>query len=171
MRVAGASIPEAIVTADTTETPSVALADAEGFIGTEVLRRFAVTLDFARRRALFEPNAIVRAPFCRNAAGVCVRAEAGRRGAEVVFVDPGSAAARAGIRPGFLILAVDGTAVGQLTIAEVDRLLERAPGLLLEIVRSATQLRGLTRQDVGRGPLRRVPARERVGEMIRLPYP
>jgi hypothetical protein len=171
VRIAGRAIPNALVAADTTETPTVALADAEGLVGTEVLRRFAVTLDYARGRAVFEPNALLRAPFCRNAAGICVRTETGVRGAEVTFVDPGSAAARAGIRPGFVIVAIDGAPVAQLGVAEIDRLLDRGAGQLLEIVRSAAQLRALTRADVSqRGPLaRRMPPREPVGEMIRLP--
>jgi hypothetical protein len=174
VRIAGASVPQALVATDTTETPSVALADAEGLIGTELLRRFVVTLDYVRGRAVFEPNALLRAPFCRNAAGVCVRTEAGLRGAAVVFVDPGSSAARAGIRPGNLILAVDGASVAQLSAAEVDRLLDRGPGALLEVVRSAAQLRALPRPDAPqRGPASRRAAtreRERVSsEMIRLP--
>jgi hypothetical protein len=175
VRIAGTSIPDAIVTADTTETPSVALAEAEGFVGTEVLRRFAVTLDYAHGRVVFEPNALLRTPFCRNAAGLCVRPDAALTGAEVVFVDPSSTAARAGIRAGYIILSVDGIPVGQLGGADVDRLLERAPGAVLEVVRGPAQLRALMRQDVATSRAsvtRRAPARvERVGELIRLPNP
>ncbi len=173
VRIAGAAIPEAVVAADTTETSSVELADAEGFVGTELLRRFAVTLDYARGRAVFEPNALLRAPFCRNAAGICVRAETSMRGAQVVFVDPGSAGARAGIRPGYLILAVDGASVAQLSAIEVDRLLERGPGPVLEVVRTTAQLRALVRPESGQrgGPGRRAATRERVSDTIRLPAP
>jgi predicted metalloprotease with PDZ domain len=173
-RIAGTSVPQAVLTSDTTETPSVALADAEGFIGTEILRRFAVTLDYAHGRAVFEPNALVRTPFCRNSAGLCVRPDPVLTGTEVVFVDPTSAAARAGIRVGYVILAVDGMPVAQLTAADVDRLLERAPGSVLEVVRNTAQLRAVTRPDVGtsRSPAaRRAPVRERTGELIRLPNP
>jgi hypothetical protein len=171
MRIAGASIPQVVVATDTTETASVALADAEGFIGTDVLRRFAVTLDYARGRAVFEPNALLRAPFCRNAAGVCVRTETGLRGAEVVHVDPGSPAARAGIRPRYLILGIDGMSVAQLSVSEIDRLLDRGSGALLEVVRSATQLRTLTRPDgpPQRRSAARAPTRDRVSEFVRLP--
>jgi aspartyl protease/PDZ domain-containing protein len=169
VRIAGASIPQAVIATDTAETASVALADAEGFVGTEVLRRFAVTLDYARGRAIFEPNALLRMPFCRNAAGICVRTETGLRGAEVVFVDPGSPGARVGIRPRYLILGIDGTSVAQLSVADVDRLLDRAAGALLELVRSTTQI---ARPEVPllRGPAqRRAPARDRMSEFVRLP--
>lgn len=171
VRIAGASIPRAVVATDTAETASVALADAEGFVGTEVLRRFAVTLDYARGRAVFEPNALLRMPFCRNAAGICVRTETGLRGAEVVFVDPGSPAARVGIRPRHLILGIDGTSIAQLSVVEVDRLLDRAAGALLEIVRSTAQIRALAREGPPqRNPVqRRAPTRDRMSEFVRLP--
>ena len=172
IRIAGVSIPQAVIAVDTTETASVALADAEGFVGTEVLRRFAVTLDYAHGRAVFEPNALLRVPFCRNAAGICVRTEAGLRGAEVVFVDPGSPGARVGIRPRYLILGIDGTSLAQLSVAEVDRLLDRASGAQLEIVRSAVQVRATTARDSPalRGAAqRRMPTRDRLSEFVRLP--
>lgn len=172
VRIAGAAIPQAIVAADTTTVSSVALADAQGFIGTEVLRRFAVTLDYLRGRVIFEPNAALRAPFCRNNAGLCVRTDVSARGAEVFFVDPGSPGARAGIRPGNLILAIDGTSVAQFTSLEVDRLLDRGPGAVLEVVRSSAQFRALSRDGTQRVPITRRPApRERVGETVRLPNP
>jgi hypothetical protein len=171
VRIAGASIPQAVIAIDTAETASVGLAEAEGLVGTEVLRRFAVTLDYARGRAVFEPNALLRAPFCRNAAGICVRTETGSRGAEVVFVDPGSPGARVGIRPRYLILGIDGTSVAQLSVAEVDRLLDRGTGTLLELVRSAAQLRTLARPEglAQRRPVERAPARDRITEFVRLP--
>ena len=150
---------------------SVALADAEGFVGTEVLRRFAVTLDYPRGRAVFEPNVALRAPFCRNAAGLCVRTESALRAAEVFFVDPGSPGARAGVRPGNLILAVDGTSVAQFSALDVDRLLDRGPGSVLEIARSAAHFRTLARETPPQRGLRRPPPRERIGELVRLPNP
>jgi hypothetical protein len=171
VRIGGVSIPQAVVATDTAETASVALADAEGLVGTEVLRRFAVTLDYARGRALFEPNALLRVPFCRNAAGICVRTETGLRGAEVVFVDPGSPGARVGIRARYLILGIDGTSVAQLSVAEVDRLLDRGTGSLLEFVRTTAQVRALTRPEGPplRRPVQRAPARDRASEFVRLP--
>lgn len=172
VRIAGVTIPHAIVAADTSMVSSVALADAQGFIGTEVLRRFAVTLDYPRGRAIFEPNAALRAPFCRNNAGLCVRSDVSSRGVEVFFVDPGSPGARAGIRPGNVILAIDGTSVAQFTPLEVDRLLDRGPGAVLEVVRSSAQFRALGRDGTQRVPTTRRPApRERVGETVRLPSP
>lgn len=172
IRIAGAAIPHAIVAADTSTVSSVALADAQGFVGTEVLRRFVVTLDYPRGRVMFEPNAALRAPFCRNNAGLCVRTEASLRGAEVYFVDPGSPGARAGIRPGNLILAIDGTSVATFTPLEVDRLLDRGPGAVIEVVRSSAQFRALGRDGTQRAPITRRPApRERVGETVRLPNP
>jgi hypothetical protein len=170
LRIAGATIPRVVVATDTAQVASVSLADAEGFIGTEVLRRFAVTLDYARGRAVFEPNVLLRAPFCRNAAGICVRTETALRGAEVVHVEPGSPAARAGIRPRYLILGIDGTSVTQLSISDIDRLLDRGSGAMLEIVRSGAQLRTVPRSEVpGRRQVARAPTRERMSEFVRLP--
>jgi C-terminal processing protease CtpA/Prc len=93
------------------------------------------------------------------------------RGAEVTFVDPGSPAARVGIRPRYLILGIDGTSIAQLTVAEVDRLLDRGAGVLLEIVRGTAQIRLLAREaPPQRGAAqRRAPTRERMSEFVRLP--
>jgi membrane-associated protease RseP (regulator of RpoE activity) len=171
VRIAGAAIPRAIVAADTSALSSVALADADGFIGTEVLRRFIVTLDYPRGRAVFEPNTALRAPFCRNTAGLCVRPQNALKAAEVFFVDPGSPGARAGIRPGNFILAVDGTSVALFSTVDVDRLLDRGPGALLEVARSASQLRSPPREVTSQRGLRRPVPQERVGELVRLPNP
>jgi hypothetical protein len=173
VRIAGAAIPRALLAADTSAVASVSFADAEGFIGTELLRRFTVTLDYARGRAVFEPNVALRAPFCRNTAGVCVRTESGLRGAQVSYIDPGSPGARAGIQPGNVIIAIDGSSVAHLAASDVDRLLDRGSGALLEIVRGAGQFRAHSREPTPqRGAARRrVDTRERAGELIRLPSP
>lgn len=172
MRIAGGTVPDVPVASDTSAIPTVALADADGFVGTEVLRRFVVTFDYARGRAVFEPTSGLRAPFCRNAAGLCVRVGAAVRGAEVFWVDAGSPGARAGVRPGNVILAIDGTPVQHIGVVEMDRLLDRADGPMLEIARSAAQLRGLTRDVTPRSPPgRRAPSRERIGELVKLPAP
>ena len=107
---------------------SGALADPAhaGLIGMEVLRRFTVTLDYARKRVLLDKNAAFKSSFDYDASGLRV-ASPGQdlTTLEVRRVLPGSPAAEAGFQPGDVILAVDGRAVPEITPQGVRRLLQK----------------------------------------------
>jgi predicted aspartyl protease len=83
-------------------------ADA-GFIGTDLLRRFTVTLDYRARRMLLRPNADFGEPFEVNMSGLELVTKADDfKVVKIKHVRAGSPAAQAGLREGDEVVAVDG---------------------------------------------------------------
>ncbi|RYG23805.1 hypothetical protein EON82_12835, partial [bacterium] len=91
-------------------------------VGGETLRRFTVTLDYARKRIFFKPNSAFAEPFVGDKTGLMLAMNV--QGAFVVKqIVPGSPAAEAGIEPGTVVLSVEGR---QLPSLEVVRRVFRA---------------------------------------------
>jgi hypothetical protein len=106
----------------------LAATEFDGILGSEILRRFRVTLDYTRSRLLLEPNASFDDRFEADASGLSLVApEGGGRGLTVFGVVPGSPAAAAGIAEGDTLATIDGRAVSAASLARVRALL-RVPG-------------------------------------------
>ena len=98
-----------------------------GILGMDVLRRYKLTLDPARKRLLLEKNAAFPEPFDYDASGLHVQPQsADLTTLEVRRVRPGSAGAEAGILAGDVILAVDGRPIAEITPFGVRRLFRKA---------------------------------------------
>src|SRR4030095_13379533 len=99
----------------------------EILIGADLLRRFRVTFDYARKRMLLEPIEDVAKPFEVDRSGLRVHAKGDdARAFTVVGVLKGSASDEAGIQVGDVIEAIGGTPPSNLSLQELrDRL--RAP--------------------------------------------
>ena len=110
------------------------LADAAhaGLIGMEVLRRFTVTLDYARGRIFLEKNATFNSTFDHDASGLRVQPQGeDLTTLEVRRVLPGSPGAEAGFQNGDVILSVDGRPVrGDHAARSAASLSERREGVL-----------------------------------------
>jgi hypothetical protein len=76
-------------------------------IGTEVLRRFTVTLDYKRRRLILEPHAGTAEPFESDMSGLGLVLDAGGSALLVEDVADGTPASAAGVAPRDTIVAVD----------------------------------------------------------------
>ena len=101
---------------------------ATGLMGVEILRRFRVTYDYANRHMYLEPNGRLNEPFIRDASGLRLRAAAPEfRRPFVEKVAEDSAAARAGIQPGDVLLAIDAFSADDLPLNQLRALLY-APG-------------------------------------------
>lgn len=94
-----------------------------GNIGNRILERFRVTLDYDGRRVWLEPGARFRERDSFTRAGVLLAREGGRVDARSVL--PGSPAAKAGVREGDEVVSVDGRAIGEWKLRELDELFER----------------------------------------------
>jgi hypothetical protein len=99
--------------------------DFAGNIGNRVLERFRVTLDYEHRRIWLEPGRRYadRDAFTRT--GLLLGWYEDHIEAESVL--PGSAAARAGVREGDRVTAVEGRAMAEWTPMALDELFERGP--------------------------------------------
>ena len=96
-----------------------------GNIGNRILERFRVTLDYERRQVILEPGKRYRDRDVLTRTGVML----GWYGdhVEALSVLPGSPAARAGLREGERVLAVNGTPILEWKVPALERVLEDGP--------------------------------------------
>jgi hypothetical protein len=110
-------------------------------IGSEVLRRFHVTFDYARLRVLLTPNRFFNEPFVVDASGLDLRWSEDMQTFRVHDVSANSPAAEAGIRTNDTIVAVGNRPANARTIAEVNRMLTHDGTTVTLAVRSNGTLR------------------------------
>lgn len=126
LALGGFLLRDPLVVLSVSESGATADPAHAGSIGMEVLRRFTVTFDSARKRVLLEKNAAFQSSFDYDASGLRV-ASPGQdlTTLEVRRVQPGSPGAGAGFEPGDVILAVDGRSVPEITPQGVRRLFQK----------------------------------------------
>jgi|HubBroStandDraft_1064217.scaffolds.fasta_scaffold00252_12 hypothetical protein len=115
-----------------------------GNIGAGILRRFTLTLDYARQMLYLVPNARFAEPDVADRSGLWL-VRSGPGALAVADVVANSPAAEAGLLVGDLITAIDGLAASSLGGAEVSRRLAGPPGTLVRVtVRTPAGPRQLT---------------------------
>jgi hypothetical protein len=83
-------------------------------LGTDILARFTVTIDYAHQQLILEPNADLDKPFHGDASGLVLMAKgADFHSVEVFTVAPDSPAAKAGLLKGDIIETLDGVPAAQ----------------------------------------------------------
>ncbi len=126
LALGGFLLRDPLVVLSVAESGAMADPAHAGAVGMEVLRRFTVTFDYAKKRILLEKNAAFNSSFDYDASGLRL-ASTGEdlTTLEVRRVLPGSPGAEAGFQPGDVILAVDGRVVPQITPQGVRRLFQK----------------------------------------------
>jgi ABC-type amino acid transport substrate-binding protein len=100
-----------------------AASDTAGNVGGAILKQFTVTFDYTRRRLYFEKNSSYGQRGTYDRAGLWLSGAADGRSFEVFDVVEGGPAAKAGLKVGDQIVAIDGRVVaGMLLIATRDEL-------------------------------------------------
>ena len=103
-----------------------------GNVGAGVLKRFNVTFDYSRQRIIFEPNARNAQQDVYDRSGMWLNRKG--PGFEVIDVLPGGPAEQAALRPGDLILEVDGTKADGLLLYDVrSRFRSDRPGTRIRL--------------------------------------
>jgi hypothetical protein len=127
LRIGGAEVAD-VVTVMFGENAGVFSGNASwiGNVGSDVLRRFLVFLDYERRRMILEPHAGSGEPFETDMSGANFVTAAGDRELLVEFVLPGSPADAAGLRQGDLVTATDGRSIEPRSLLELRARLRRA---------------------------------------------
>jgi hypothetical protein len=107
---------------------ALASSQYDGLIGTEILRRFKVIFDYARRRLILERTAHFHEPLEYDMSGMSLRAYgADFRTFKIYQVIEDSPAARAGLHVGDIIERVDAVPAARLTLEQIMQLM-KAPG-------------------------------------------
>ena len=113
----------------------------DGNIGGDILRRYTVLLDYARKSLIFERHAGSDDPFEIDMTGITMLPAASGTGLVVQSVVPGSAAAGAGIVAGDSIVAIDSKPA---TLVELDavrpRMLREGQTLTFTVRRKGTDV-------------------------------
>jgi hypothetical protein len=115
-------IAEPLVTFSEDTEGSHAVTDNDGPIGNEILRRFRIVLDYSRRWAMFEPNAHLSDPIDAGMSGIEFDPDDCGL-SKIVRVEENSAADKAGIKAGDVIVAIDGRPHAEFTSMQIEKLL------------------------------------------------
>jgi predicted metalloprotease with PDZ domain len=136
---------------DTGGVRTVSLAGAQGLVGTELLRRLSIVLDYRRERAILRPTRRLQTPFCRNASGVCFERAVTTGAARVSFLEPRSPAARSGLTLGDVLISVDGIPVTELSDRDIDARFDQSGAVHTVEVRRGPQTAGRPTTPTTRG--------------------
>ena len=99
--------------------------------GYGVLRQFNITFDYANATLYFEKNANYGQPDVFDRSGMWIERSA--EGFEIVDVIKDGPAAKAGLVPGNVIVAIDGKPWSALPLASVRQDLKAAPGTKVKV--------------------------------------
>jgi Aspartyl protease/PDZ domain len=115
-------IAEPLVTFSEDKEGAHAETDNGGPIGNEILRRFRIVLDYSRRRAMFEPNAHLSDPIDAGMSGIEFDPDDCGL-SKIVKVEENSAADKAGIKAGDVIVAINGRPHAEFSSMQIEKLL------------------------------------------------
>jgi hypothetical protein len=119
-------------------------------IGGEILRRFNVFFDYARKEMILEPTAAVSDPFETDMGGAVFRIDSASGGLRVTDIMPRGPAEAAGLREDDLVLSIDNRPALEYGMEALRRRLRRAGGEVEFRVRRAEG------ETVIRVPVRRI---------------
>ena len=105
--------------------------DTAGNIGFGILHRFKIFFDYSHKKIYFEPNAQWGDPDLADRSGL--RLERSANAFEVAFVAENSAAAKAGLKPGDWIVAVDAAPSETLLLDDVRARLKAPIGTAISL--------------------------------------
>ncbi len=120
------------------DTLKHALTFRNGSLGGEILGRFTLVFNYPQGKLYLKKNSAFKKPFYLNLSGLEVKAKGSRLNIfEIVDIRDLSAAAKAGVQEGDLIIAINGYPTQDLQLNQVNALLNSAPGkrVRLEIER------------------------------------
>ncbi len=116
--------------------------DPNGLLGSEIWRRFRVTLDYSRKQMRLEPDDSLRDPFETDMSGLRLAAEgADFKTLRIIAVRPDSPAAAAGLREGDVLFSLDDQPISAITLFKAQQMLQQdGREILLRVSRGTEQL-------------------------------
>ena len=128
-----------------TGTPA-AIGDVAGSVGYGILRQFNITFDYANSVLYFEKNANFGLPDTFDRSGMWIERRA--TGFEIIDVIKDGPAAKAGLIPGNVIVAVDGKTWSTLPLSAVRQEFKAVPGAKVKVKLASGQERVITLRDL-----------------------
>ncbi len=118
--------------------------DRNGAIGGEILSRFSVIFNFSKEEVYLKKNSFYRREFNYDMGGITVKAKGARlRTYEITDLREGSPGAKAGLKVGDQIIAVNGTMVFNLDLNHVNGFFNSKEGkrVSIEIERDGSRMK------------------------------
>lgn len=116
------------------DTLKHALTFRNGSLGGEILSRFTVAFNYPQGKLYLKKNSDFKKPFYLNLSGIELRAKGSRLNVfEVVDVRSLSAAEKAGIKAGDIVVGINGYATQDLQLNQINALLNSSPGKRVRI--------------------------------------
>lgn len=138
------SIPSIIASFYPPSYSSTGIGGHDGNLGGEVLRRFRVAFDYARRRMILEPGKALTERDEADMCGISLIAQgAGLKQLRVVSVAPNTPAARARLKEGDELLSVDGKSVEDLDLDRIAKRFKQDGTYCDLVVRRESKTRGV----------------------------
>jgi hypothetical protein len=119
LRLGGLRVEGPVLRLSDADDGVLAMRHVAGNIGGEVLRRFVVAFDYARRQVHLAPGEGASEPFEADRSGLLARRSA--QGIVVAATRPGGPAQEAGLAAGDVIVAVDGEPAEAITLDALRR--------------------------------------------------
>ncbi|MDX6611756.1 MAG: hypothetical protein QOD75_942 [Blastocatellia bacterium] len=120
-----------------------AFASAEllGNIGAQIMSKFRIFLDYENERMMLEPGSGLAEPFDRAFSGFSLQAEGKEyRTFRILEVLENSPASEAGLQRNDIIARIDGKLASELTLTQLNEILERAKSYTLTVQRGEQTL-------------------------------
>lgn len=116
--------------------------EPNGLLGSEILQRFRVTLDYSRKQMRLEPNDSLLDPFESDMSGLTFAVEgADFKTLRIIKVRPHSPAAAADLREGDVLFAIDNQPISMITLFKVKQMLQQdGHEIPVKVRRGAEQL-------------------------------
>jgi C-terminal processing protease CtpA/Prc len=115
-------------------------------VGYGILRQFNITFDYASGALYFEKNANFGLPDTFDRSGMWIERRAA--GFEIIDVIRDGPAAKAGLIPGNVIVAVDGKSSSTLPLSAARQELKAVPGTKVKVKLASGQERVITLRDL-----------------------
>ena len=131
LKLGSVTVDKPIVALSTQPVSGGSTTDVTGSVGYGILRQFNITFDYANGTLYFEKNANFGQPDVFDRSGMWIERTAS--GFEIIETMKDGPAAKAGLAPGNVIVAIDGKPWSTMPLATVRQELKAAPGTKVKV--------------------------------------
>ena len=146
LKLGSVAVDRPVVALSTQAGADTANAEVAGSVAYGILRQFNITFDYANGMLYFEKNANYGQPDVFDRSGMWIERRAS--GYEVIETIKDGPAARAGLVPGNVIVAIDGKPWNSLPLATLRQDLKAAPGTKVKLKLGSGQERVITLREL-----------------------